>query len=75
MSEGGDHRLVELDEVQLDTDELLEEPEVQVDVEPSTHTLRRSNRESRPPERLYLIQEMSLDVFLTEETDPFTYRE
>ena len=55
LSEGGDHRQVELDEVQLDTDEPLEEPEVQVDVEPSTHTLRRSNRESRPPERLYLI--------------------
>ena len=75
LSEGGDHRQVELDEVQLDTDEPLEEPEVQVDVEPSTHTLRRSNRESRPPERLYLIQEKSLDVLLIEETDPFTYRE
>ena len=51
------------------------QPEVQVDVEPSTHTLRRSNRESRPPKRLYLIQEKSLDVLLIEETDPFTYRE
>ena len=38
LSDGGDHRQVELDEVQLDTDEPLEEPEVQVDVEPLTHT-------------------------------------
>ena len=53
----------------------MEEPEVQVDEGPSTHTLRRSQRVSRPPERLYLIQEKSLDVLLIEETDPFTYRE
>lgn len=75
MAEGGDHRHVELDEVQPGTNELMEEHVVQQDGEPSTHTLRRSKRVSRPPECLYLIQEKSLDILLLEETDPFTYRE
>ena len=75
LSEGGNHRQVELDELQPENNKPMEEPEVQVDEGPSTHTLRRSQRISRPPERLYLIQEKSLDVLLVEETDPFTYRE
>ena len=72
MAEGGDHRHVELDEVQSGTNELMEEPVVQEDEEPSTQTLCRSQRVSRPPKCLYLIQDKSLDVLLVEETDPFT---
>ena len=75
LEAGGDHRKVELDEVQSRLDEPEKEPEVQTDVGPSTQELRRSTRISRPPERLYLIQERSLDILLIEEKDPFTYRE
>ena len=75
LEESGDHRKVELDEIQPDTYEPQRELEIQEDEGPSTHTLRKSSRTIRPPERLSLIQEKGLDVLLIEETDPRTYRE
>ena len=75
LEEGGDHRKVELVEIQPDTEEPQREHEIQEDEGPSTHTLHRSSRTIRSPERLSLIQKKGLDVLLTEETDPRTYRE
>ena len=75
LEDGGDHKKVELDEIQPEIDEPQKEHVIQKDEGPSTHTLCRSSKTIRPPEHLSLIQERDLDVLLTEEIDPRTYRE
>ena len=73
--ESGNCRKVQLEEF----DPTLEEPELEPEIPhgegSSTQILRRSERMSRPPERLFLTSDEGLDVLLIEETDPTTYRE
>src|SRR5262249_38877114 len=65
---------IELEEVQ--EPQVIREPEKIENVRPIiTQAPRRSQRESRPPERYSYLLENDLEVHLTEDDDPSTYKE
>ena len=75
MRESRNCREIEIDEFDPNIKELEMEPEIQLSEGSTTQVLRKLNRISKPPERLFLTFDMRLDVLFLKETYLTTYKE